>query len=315
MDGGAGVMIDVPAITVSLQADARFAVTPSEMLEEVEYCLSLLRITKPKMAITIESHIPAHVGLGWRTQLRLGIGTTICLASNLPVDPATLAPRLGRGGTSGIGSWGFWHGGLIVDAGHPRDEKLTVAPSSQVKDPKLAPLIFHEKIPWWVVVGLAKDMALVSGAEEGDLFRRHTPIPWTESLESCRNVLLGLMPASKEQDFEAFCAAVSALRATGFKAREVAFRGIRGEKIISEFEASGLGGVSMSSWGPVFFGFARAELAAREAARKIQSCGLFERVWVSCVSQSGAIVRRNGEQARALQMVETIKAVPGAGAC
>ena len=68
--------------------------------------------------VKIEDTLPGHVGLGSGTQLALSIFSGIAKLYNIKIDIRKEAPKLGRGGRSGVGVAAFEKGGFIVDSGH-----------------------------------------------------------------------------------------------------------------------------------------------------------------------------------------------------
>ena len=71
----------------------------------------------PACAIEVRSP-PDHTGLGVGTQLGLAIAAGLRRFLQLPeLSIEALASSVGRGKRSAVGTYGFQHGGLIVDAG------------------------------------------------------------------------------------------------------------------------------------------------------------------------------------------------------
>jgi beta-ribofuranosylaminobenzene 5'-phosphate synthase len=290
---------------ISAERSVELRVEPAELLDEVRFCLSQLGVSEPQLAFKIGYSSVPHAGFGWRTQLRLGVATAACLALRITVDPLQLAPLMGRGGTSGIGSHGFWHGGLIVDGGRRRSQKQTPVPSAQQSFPGLPPLLFNRSFPWAVLIGIAADMEPVSGPLEANLFRQHAPVPEREALEANRIVYSELVSAVAETDFAGFCEAVAALRQLGFKRREVEYRGAQGEAVLKILAKTGAQGVSMSSWGPAFFGFFASIADAQRAAAALKADCSFSAVWATEASPGGAVADYCGARGRALDLVSS----------
>ena len=70
------------------------------------------------VAITIRNLYPSHVGLGSGSQLSLAVARAITELHDRHLTTQELARLTGRGGTSGIGTAAFDHGGFIIDGGH-----------------------------------------------------------------------------------------------------------------------------------------------------------------------------------------------------
>ena len=301
-------MINRPDCKISAQRHSHFRVEPDALLDEVRFCASRLGLPEPRLQFDICHSSAPHTGLGWRTQLRLGIATAICVALEIPMRPLDLAPLMGRGGTSGIGSLGFWHGGLIIDGGHPRNEKRVPQPSAEVSLPGVPPLLFSSAFPWAVLVGIAANMEPVSGSLEGSLFKQYTPIPDHETLEAVRIVHTELSSAAIESDFRGFCDSIVALREISFKRCELEFRGAAGKEAVLRMEDTGAEGVSMSSWGPAFFGFFSSAADAQSAAATLKRDRFFSAAWTTEASSGGAVINYRGKQARALDLMSEMNA-------
>lgn len=303
VDGGSGLMLEKPSFVIAVERDRDWSVTPISMIAEAESCMKRLNLTRPRIAIRVERLFRPHLGLGGTTQLRLGIATAACLALGRRIEYAQVASLMLRGGTSSIGSWGFWHGGVLVDGGHRRIDKSTFAPSSATRTPMLAPMIFQDRFPWWAIVAIASGMNSVSGAAESQLFERYTPTSVIESLENYRAVA-ELTAAIRDEEFSDFCRSITTLRASGFKRRELEFRGHQGGEAIQRIERVGAEGVSMSSWGPAFFGFAQSAREADKIAAALRRDDFFCDAWCA-KGAPGAIVEEAASRQTALERMKT----------
>lgn len=294
IDGGFGLMLDGPATEVTIREAHKRVGSPEDYsLSEIE---KSLKIELPrKVNVSIESSIVPHTGLGRGTQVRLAIGAGLLAAANRKVRPEHLATALGRSGTSGIGSWGFWTGGYVIDGGHDRRKKSIFEPSSAVGAPHMPPLVRTGKFPWHCVIGTAANLEKIYGEQERALFKLHTPVPDTETNE-CYRILYGhIIPSLIENDFEEFCLGVKLYQSRGFKMREIACQGDQAGKAFKDFAAAGLRGVSMSSWGPTFIGFAASYQVARSAERTLMGTGNYSGVMLTKSSDFGATISVNDE--------------------
>ncbi|MFL6101369.1 MAG: beta-ribofuranosylaminobenzene 5'-phosphate synthase family protein [Actinomycetales bacterium] len=307
IDGGVGLMLEDPRLLIRVEQAASLQIWPDQYVNEVLFCLNRLGKSSVPLRLEIDCGIQPHVGLGWHTQLRLGIATAVCSFLGLSIDPAGLAPLLGRGGTSAIGSWGFWTGGFMVDAGHRRKVKTSFGPSSSSTVPELPPLIFKAPFTWPLVMAVAPSMEGIHGEREKALFAANTPVPWTETLEAYATVLSQMVPAIVEDDFDSFCCSMERLRTLGFKRRELAARGAAAEAAILSLETSCLRGVSMSSWGPVFFGVAPTFAGALSSADQLRASGRFETVWVSRAAQEGASLTTGDGRCSAYSYIQSLR--------
>src|SRR4051812_33737556 len=119
--GGVGVMVEPPAVEVTISSGSRLVVRGSmadrarQIVELVSANWKLAEL--PTCAIEIQSP-PNHIGLGVGTQLSLAMAAGLRRYLQLPeMFAEDLAISVGRGSRSAVGTYGFAHGGLIVDAG------------------------------------------------------------------------------------------------------------------------------------------------------------------------------------------------------
>lgn len=294
IDGGCGLLLERPSVRVTISSSKTLIVEPPCWFDVIADCLGRVGLAEADLCVNVDTKVPSHSGLGLGTQLRLAttVGALTLLGRSIP--GAALAPLVGRGGTSGVGSWGFWMGGFVVDAGHLRSAKISALPTSMVNDPSLSPLILQQPFPWTTVVAIARDMDPVFGALEASLFRSLTPTPRIDALRAYEVLLSQVIPSISGGDLDGLDVAMRELREIGFKRREIAYRGHSAVRALGEFDDAGLLGGSMSSWGPAFFGFAPSAEAASRAEAALRSSGVFSDVWASESSRSGATVQLDG---------------------
>jgi beta-ribofuranosylaminobenzene 5'-phosphate synthase len=295
IDGGAGVMLCTPSLIVEVEPAERLDIAPAELRDEVLFCLHRAGLPqRPQLQVTIRNDIPAHSGLGWRTQLRLAIVTAVSIALRRTLVGPEYGPLLGRAGTSAVGTWGFWQGGFILEGGHCRHDKSEFLPSSRVAKPTLAPLLYSGSFPWYVVCVLATGMSPISGNVEEQLFRRNTPTSSGDAA-SCYRVVYGeMLPAVVERDFLSFVEAVAVLQSLGFKRVERELRGDQGYRVERLLAQTGLRGVGLSSWGPAYFGFTESSETAREAVDILSQDPLTQVCWSTRSADAGATCLVNG---------------------
>lgn len=199
------------------------------------------------ISIRIQNAPESHIGLGTGTQL--GLATAALLYQyhfgEVP-SVETLARSVGRGQRSGIGMYGFVHGGLIVDRGKGPGEDLPA-------------LDVHFPIPerWRFVLIRPDTPPGISGSVEEHLFAR--PL---DQLIDIRNRLIEicnrrLIPALAREDFSEFSRSVYEFgRTSGSYFADLqggAFNGQRITEIIEYARWIGVQGVGQSSWGPTIY--------------------------------------------------------------
>lgn len=286
VDGGIGLMLDRPgiALTGRLGSETHESLLPA--LRLVEHALSL---SVPRgYGISLAGDYLQHVGLGSGTQIRLGLAALVLALNERKVQISELAPMVGRAGTSGIGSWGFWTGGYVVDAGHDRRHKKSFQPSAIVDAPTMPPLVSTGRFPWIPVIAIGSGLEKIHGHVEELLFQQHTPIPRSETLVGYEALYGGMLPSILERDFDGFCTYLDVYSATGFKKRELETQGSAGRGCIRMMREAGLRGVTMSSWGPCFVGFVRSSTEVPRIVERLTQGGAFLQVMVGEPSVDGA---------------------------
>ena len=238
-------------------ADAERALAAARRLTEVW--------GTPPVRVDVADAVPAHVGLGSGTQLRLAVGVGLARLFGVRAGTAEVARLLDRGARSGIGLGAFEQGGLLVDGG--RSEADAVPPI-------VARLPFPQR--WRILLLLDEAGHGLHGAAEIQAFARLPPFPEDLAAHLCRLTLMRLLPAVVLAD------PINAGRALGEIQRAVGdhFAPAQGGRFASPAVAEalawlaseGIEGVGQSSWGPT--GFALVE--DREAARCLEA-GLMRR--------------------------------------
>lgn len=120
--GGIGMMVDQPGLKIEVAAASEWDISgPSAARAEglarralQAFCPDQIRALR----IRLRALPPQHVGLGVGTQLSLALATAIRKVCDLPdIALSELAAAMGRAARSSIGSFGFLHGGLILELG------------------------------------------------------------------------------------------------------------------------------------------------------------------------------------------------------
>ncbi|HTU22261.1 MAG TPA: beta-ribofuranosylaminobenzene 5'-phosphate synthase family protein [Gemmataceae bacterium] len=291
--GGVGLMIAQPDLCLRVEPASSWsaegpladrALAFAQRFAEAS-CRDEKRDRLPPRHVRIECVTPAHAGLGSGSQLGLSVARALAASWGLRCDLATLARRTGRGLRSALGTHGFEHGGLLVEAGKRAPDEL-------------APLVARQSFPeeWRVVVALPGGTAGLHGRGEVQAFARLTAEPTTvrraETL--CRLVLLGLLPALVERDVDAFGEALYELNARVGEAFAPMQGGVyasgRVAEVVAFVRSQNIRGVAQSSWGPAVFAVvADEEQAPRLAARLRQRFALEDAaVWVTAACNHGA---------------------------
>lgn len=244
-------MIDRPGLELRLKPADALDVTglhAGRVREVVQRCLDRWSIAAPvRCRVEVVAAPPAHVGLGLGTQLALAAAAGLRAWFELPAcDINELAHAAGRVRRSSVGTHGFALGGLIVEAGKFRDHVL-------------GPLVAQCPIPeqWRFVLAGWRHARGRHGSAERQAFEQLPPVPRHVTDAMCRLVLLELLPACREGDFEAFSRGVFALSSLAgecFAAQQHGrYATPETAALVDVLRARGIEGVGQSSWGPTVY--------------------------------------------------------------
>lgn len=266
--GGLGVMIDPPAVEVSCEPAAVFSSTGEladrarRFAERAAAAWRLLRMPPCKLCVRAPRD---HVGLGVGTQLGLAVASALRRFLDLPPRPtASLAADVGRGRRSAVGTHGFEHGGLIVDAGHASVGQIGT-------------LALRAELPehWRFVLARPEGRCGFAGQVEAAVFSQLPPVPREATSELWRLVECEILPALTRGDCKAFGEAVyqfgvragecfAAAQGGPFASREVA-------DLVTAIRHLGVPGAGQSSWGPTVFAICDSEAQAQALVKAIQA--------------------------------------------
>jgi beta-ribofuranosylaminobenzene 5'-phosphate synthase len=217
---------------------------------------------------------PPHVGLGSGSQLALATARAICELYGRSMTIKDLAVLVGRGGTSGIGTAAFEHGGFIIDGGHrfgEGGEKSDFRPSSASRGVKPPPVIVRHDFPadWRILLAIPDLPAGASGNREADIFKQYCPVPLEQVQALCHEVLMRMLPAIVEHDLDQFGASINAVQSIGFKKVEHHLQPPQIAGLLDAMRCAGAAGAGMSSFGPALY--AVGDTSLNEIERAAQS--------------------------------------------
>lgn len=288
--GGVGLMIDPPSVSVAISESKEFCArgTHPDRVSQFVNCVAQQWELDELPKCEIEVRSPAdHGGLGIGTQLGLAVASALRHYLELPAMPIeTLAASVGRGGRSAVGTYGFEKGGLIVDSGKRRGERL-------------GRLFRRLEIPqaWRFVLVQSTNHQGLAGKQEAEAFARLPPVSETTTRKLWRIVTEEMTPAVEAADCEGFGDAVfefGRLAGTCFapaQGGEFATPSI--ERLVNAIREFGIAGTGQSSWGPTVFAVVPSET---EAARLVEwlrgrLAGDESTITVSAANNCGATIR------------------------
>jgi beta-RFAP synthase len=257
--GGVGLMIEQPAVDVTITPASAFAATGSLTGRVVKTVGKLTELWNMSAAPACNFHVEApreHSGLGVGTQLALSVAVGIRhFLGGGPIPVPILSNRLGRGARSSIGTIGFEHGGLIVDFGKYPGEWCSS--------------FRREAVPsdWRFVLLCRREAQGLTGEAEAAAFKRLPPVPETVTAELQRITNEELTAAVAQKDCAAFGDAVyrfgrlagecfAPMQGGPFASSETA-------QLVEAVRDYGIPGVGQSSWGPTIFAVTADEKEAQ----------------------------------------------------
>lgn len=227
----------------------RFAETWMEFAE--------LRSEKP-FRIELLASPQSHIGLGTGTQLGLSVAAALFqfYFDEVP-SVERLSQSVQRGQRSAVGTYGFMHGGFIVDRGKTDGDKL-------------AKIDMHLPIPtdWRFVLIKADANAGKSGLEEESVFQDTTSDKNKLRAELIEMANAKIVPSLLNEDFNSFSNAVYEFgRTSGQYFAEVqggAFNGPRITEMVRLIRELGTAGAGQTSWGPTVYAILESQTDANQ---------------------------------------------------
>jgi beta-RFAP synthase len=264
--GGIGAAAPGPTLCVSASAAPALDVSGPSAERAAEFAKTLqahYHLTAG-VRLHVERALPEHAGLGSGTQLALAVARAVAEVHGVKAEASELACVIGRGRRSGIGTWTFAGGGLVVEGGH--------RPSA----PGIAPLLARVPFPpsWRCVVAVPNPARGISGDAEAAAFAGLPPPPEGDVERVAHLVLMGLLPSLADADIASFGAALTAIQTiTGrwfAPAQGGTFASGESEELVRRMADWGAPGVGQSSWGPAVYGIVEGEEAGLRLADRVR---------------------------------------------
>lgn len=302
VDGGIGIALDEPGILLEAELSPDLQVTCGDGETRERVGLLAAEVLQKlgaggSVAITVRSRYPAHIGLGSGSQLSLAVAKAISELHGRHLPVRELARLVGRGGTSGIGTAAFEHGGFIIDGGHrfgEGEEKADFRPSSASRGVSPPPVISRHDFPedWRILLAIPELPPGASGGVETDIFRDHCPVPLSEVRELCHEVLMQMLPGIAGHDLDLFGSSVNAVQGLGFKKVELGLQPPQVTGIIDVLRGAGAAGAGLSSFGPTVYAVGDTGMTGIErAAQEFMLENGGGTTLLTCARNSGARVR------------------------
>jgi beta-ribofuranosylaminobenzene 5'-phosphate synthase len=292
--GGAGVMINRPGLRLRL-IDANQFEAHGPLAHRIRQVIRRLGESwdlagPPPCRIEVLSAPAEHLGLGTGTQLELAVAAGLnAFLGGAPLAAIELAQLTGRGARSAVGTYGFLHGGLLIESGKQPGQSL-------------APLERRITLPpaWrWVLVNPNSESGL-AGEAERRAFCDLPPVPRETAVQLRAEAIDCLAPAAICGDFAAFSESLyrfGHLAGTCFAASQGGpFASARSARLVNIARSLGVRGVGQSSWGPTLFAALESEASAIQFGDSIaQHLEPGEQWLLTETSSSGARLARQDD--------------------
>ncbi len=232
--------------------------------------------------IRVHTTAPRHVGLGSTTQLALSVAYALLSLNRVEKEVPEVAKALGLGKQSGVGTYVFERGGLVLDGG--------VREGGDSFPPLLLRLNFPE---WWSFVVAIPLGRGISGRAEREAFAKLRPSVDGDKFvgKAARIALCKLLPALADEDLESFGRALVELQEVVgemFSRAQGGTYNPLSAKVIGVLKELRVEGYGQSSWGPTVYAVTsddRAELVANRLKRNLK---MKSRIFVVKADNQGA---------------------------
>jgi beta-ribofuranosylaminobenzene 5'-phosphate synthase len=302
VDGGVGIALGEPGIHLEAQQSPEFEVKgcdrrTADLVREVAARVLAGIHAGSSASVVVRKTYPFHIGLGSGTQLALATARALCELYGRSLTTQELARMVGRGGTSGIGTAAFIHGGFIIDGGHrfgPACEKSDFRPSSASRGVRPPPVIARHNFPpdWQILLAIPDLPAGASGSAEADIFRRHCPVPVEEVQALSHEILMRMLPGLVECDLDLFGSSINAIQTLGFKRVELSLQPPAVTGLLVVMRSAGAAGAGLSSFGPACYAVCDTGVRETErAARSFMEAGGGGTTIITTARNTGAAVR------------------------
>ena len=266
--GGLGAMVSNPGLEIQIEpAETReyLGNQASRLQAFAENWFAYTKVCPEKEFRLRLNHAPSsHIGLGTGTQMGLSVSALLYRFYFAEVPPVrSLAKSVGRGFRSAVGTYGFQHGGFIVDSGKSSDNEL-------------ASLDFQCDIPetWRLLLLQTSNPDGLSGNKEAEVFQQARNRMANHQAELISLTRETILPALLQADFDTFAEAIYQFgKTSGSYFAEIQggpFNGKRITEMIQIARQLGIKGVGQTSWGPTIYLLAPSQADAEKVAQLLR---------------------------------------------
>jgi beta-RFAP synthase len=266
--GGVGAMVERPGLRLKFATAPHFTASGSladRALGFARRWAEFHRRELPDCEVQVANAPPQHAGLGTGTQLGLAVAAGLNAWCGLPAQsPLELAVSVGRGQRSAVGTYGFVHGGLIVDQGKSAGELVS-------------PLDCRVSLPeeWRFVLVRPVELSGLAGDDENRAIASLGEVPRAVHDQLVAEAREHLVPAAVTGDFADFAASLyryGYLSGLCFAAQQRGpYNGPLLTELVERIRNLGYQGVGQSSWGPTLFTVAESQHHGEQLATRLRS--------------------------------------------
>lgn len=194
--------------------------------------------------VKVRNSVPRHVGLGSTTQLKMGTAGAMLREAGVEHDLREMARTVGRSRFSAIGTYGFIHGGFILEGGKDSPERVP-------------PLTARLETPedWRFVIVWPDRLSTYDEVQERPVMKNvKVPVDYPQRIS--HHVVMGVLPALVDGDICSFGHHISHIqRLVGDSFSP--YQGGTFHPVVTDV-VDELGkltyGAGQSSWGPTAYG-------------------------------------------------------------
>ncbi len=264
---GVGVMIQSPQTELRIRPARAFRCSSGTRIEEFARAWSReFRQPLPPCEIQLTRQPPNHSGFGSGTQLAQAVACGLHRFLGLVETPGhplvcQVAAHLDRGQRSMVGSFGFAHGGLVVDGQDATGQSI---------------LVRHQPLPstWRVVLVTPVQANKTFGAQEKAAFDQLSTDQERRGQQLEHLLTSAMLPALEIGDFDTFSRTVFEYgKLSGeyyAKVQGGVYNGPVITAVVDTLRQLGAQGVGQSSWGPAVFAWCQDPSRANHLMQRVR---------------------------------------------
>lgn len=260
--GGIGAMVSEPGLQLVLSESEEFEYLGKQSNRLKAFAETWLKVVKPRsekpFRIELQTSPESHIGLGTGTQIGLSVAAALFQYYFEEVPSVErLSQSVQRGQRSAVGTYGFMHGGFIVDRGKTGCDQL-------------AKIDMHLPIPneWRFILIKADADAGKSGVEEESVFQDSSSDKNRFRSELIEMTHSKIVPALLQENFHSFSNAVYEFGKTSGQyfasIQGGPFNGPRITELVRLIREFGAYGAGQTSWGPTVYAIAESQTVANQ---------------------------------------------------